>query len=135
MSLNGPDCAKAVYGQVTLAFPGHNIIEEAAQPIAGALGLVAASPPGGVQVAISIRVLDADGLSLNCCPDGFAFDSVNRTCKLKPAVVNPPPPTPTPPPPPAPAPPDAGGDELDTNFALLFQYLLNLTQEIHNLVG
>jgi hypothetical protein len=135
MALTGPDCAKAVFGQVTMAFPGNNIIQEDPEPIDAALALVAANPPGRAVVAISIRVLDANGISLNCCPDGFSFDAAARTCKLgppKPVVVNPPPPAPSPPVPP---PPDPDDDELGTNFTVLFQYLLNLTQEIHNLVG
>lgn len=79
MALTGPDCSKAVYGQVTMAFPGGNIIEEAPQDIAGALSLVAQYPPGGVAYAVSIRVLDANGISINCCPDGFSYDAVGHT--------------------------------------------------------
>lgn len=79
MPLNGPDCAKAVYGQVTMAFPGNNIIQEAPESIDAALALVAANPPGGVAYAVSIRVLDANGISINCCPDGFVYDDVGHT--------------------------------------------------------
>jgi hypothetical protein len=131
MALTGPDCAKAVYGQVTMQFYGGNQIQEAPEAIVDALNLVASHPAGtGGPFALSIRVLDANGISLNCCPDGYVFDAAARTCVLKPVVVNPPPPSKPPPPPPAPPPVDAGGDELTVNFSLLFQYLIQLTELI-----
>ena len=98
MALIGPDCSRAVYGQVTMAFPGGNIIEEAPEEIAAALALVAANQPGGVAVALRIRVTDAAGNILNCCPDGYGFDSVAGYCKLVPPGTPPPPPPPTVPP-------------------------------------
>jgi hypothetical protein len=131
MALTGPDCAKAVYGQVTMQFYGGNQIQEAPEAIVDALNLVASHPAGtGGPFALSIRVLDANGLSLNCCPDGYVFDAAARTCVLKPVVINPPPPPKPPPPPPAPPPVDAGGDELTVNFSLLFNYLIQLIESI-----
>ena len=135
MALVGPECDKAVYGQVTMAFPGGNIIQEAPEPIAAALALVAANPPGGVAVAISIRVLGADGLSVECCPEGFYFDGDARTCKLGAPAPTPPPPTPPPPTPPPPAPPDPGDDDLNTNFSTLFQILITLINTVQPLIG
>jgi hypothetical protein len=135
VALHGPDCAKAVYGQVTMAFPGNNIIQEAPEPIAGALALVAKNPPGGVAVAVSIRVLDADGISLDCCPDGYVFDAAGRTCVLKPVVVNPPPKPPPPKPPPPPPSSDGGGDELETNFGTLFIELRTIIDLIQKLTA
>lgn len=79
MALSGPDCSRAVYGQVTMAFPGGNIIQEAPQNIVDALNLVNQYPRGGVAYAVSIRVLDANGISINCCPDGFTYDDVGHT--------------------------------------------------------
>lgn len=134
MPLSGPDCAKAVYGQVTMAFPGGNIIEEAPEEIAAALALVAANQPGGIAVAVRIRVTDANGNILNCCPDGFGFDSVAGYCKLLPPKPAPPPPPPTPPPAPGPPPSlgDGNGDELtigvDSILLELEQIILLLKQ-------
>src|SRR5260370_34868655 len=91
-----------------MAFPGGNIIEEAVESIVDAVNLAAAHPPGGIAVAVSIRVTDARGNVLNCCPDGCVFDGLS--CVLgTPAPPSPPPAPPPPPPPPAPSPGPGGG--------------------------